>query len=132
MEKKEGYILEKWEFYFFLKLVFIFLVLKLEYLKGVVFGVLCILGFGRIKEGLVGEFGICDKLIEDYNNFKVSMVLNMVKEGYVVVVVDNVVVGEVFDLECYDKGWNYDYDVVFCFLFELGWSWLGYIFYLDM
>ena len=34
--------------------------------------------------------------------------------------------------ECYDKGWNYDYDVVSRFLLELGWSWLGYTSYLDM
>ena len=35
----------------------------------------------------------------------------MVKEGYVAVAVDNAAAGEASDLECYDKGWNYDYDV---------------------
>ena len=131
-EKKEGYILEKWEFYPFPKSVSTFLVLKPEHLKGAVPGVLCIPGSGRTKEGLVGEPGICDKLTEDYNNPKVSMALNMVKEGYVAVAVDNAAAGEASDLECYDKGWNYDYDVVSRFLLELGWSWLGYTSYLDM
>lgn len=56
----------------------------------------------------------------------------MVKEGYVAVAVDNAAAGEASDLECYDKGWNYDYDVVSRFLLELGWSWLGYTSYLDM
>ena len=60
------------------------------------------------------------------------MALNMVKEGYVAVAVDNAAAGEASDLECYDKGWNYDYDVVSRFLLELGWSWLGYTSYLDM
>ena len=131
-EKKEGYILEKWEFYPFPKSVSTFLVLKPEHLKGAVPGVLCIPGSGRTKEGLAGEPGICDKLTEDYNNPKVSMALNMVKEGYVAVAVDNAAAGEASDLECYDKGWNYDYDVVSRFLLELGWSWLGYTSYLDM
>lgn len=81
---------------------------------------------------MAGEPGICDKLTEDYNNPKVSMALNMVKEGYVAVAVDNAAAGEASDLECYDKGWNYDYDVVSRFLLELGWSWLGYTSYLDM
>ncbi len=40
------------------------------------------------------------------------------------VAVDNAAAGEASDLECYDKGWNYDYDVVSRFLLELGWSWL--------
>lgn len=72
---------------------------------------------------MVGEPGICDKLTEDYNNPKVSMALNMVKEGYVAVAVDNAAAGEASDLECYDKGWNYDYDVVsrFC----LNWDGVG-------
>ena len=130
--QKDGYRQEKWEFYPFPKSVSTFLVLKPEHLKGAVPGVLCIPGSGRTKEGLVGEPGICDKLTEDYNNPKVSMALNMVKEGYVAVAVDNAAAGEASDLECYDKGWNYDYDVVSRFLLELGWSWLGYTSYLDM
>lgn len=72
-------------------------------MKGAVPGVLCIPGSGRTKEGLAGEPGICDKLTEDYNNPKVSMALNMVKEGYVAVAVDNAAAGEASDLECYDK-----------------------------
>lgn len=43
--KKEGYILEKWEFYPFPKSVSTFLVLKPEHLKGAVPGVLCIPGW---------------------------------------------------------------------------------------
>ena len=100
-EKKEGYILEKWEFYPFPKSVSTFLVLKPEHLKGAVPGVLCIPGSGRTKEGLAGEPGICDKLTEDYNNPKVSMALNMVKEGYVAVAVDNAAAGEASDLCVY-------------------------------
>lgn len=87
----------------FPKSVSTFLVLKPEHLKGAVPGVLCIPGSGRTKEGLAGEPGICDKLTEDYNNPKVSMALNMVKEGYVAVAVDNAAAGEASDLECYDK-----------------------------
>lgn len=86
-------------------------------------------GFRKDQRRITGEPGICDKLTEDYNNPKVSMALNMVKEGYVAVAVDNAAAGEASDLECYDKGWNYDYDVVSRFLLELGWSWLGYTSY---
>ena len=34
------------------------------------------------------------------------------------VAVDNAAAGEASDLECYDKGWNYDYDVGFGFNIE--------------
>ena len=131
-EQREGYILEKWEFYPMPKCVSTFLVLKPENLTRAVPGILCIPGSGRTKEGLAGEPGVCSKLTEDYKNPQVTMALNMVKEGYVAVAVDNAAAGEASDLECYDKGWNYDYDVVSRFLLELGWSWLGYTSYLDM
>lgn len=131
-EKRDGYTIEKWEFYPFSKSVSTFLVLKPDNLKDAVPGILCIPGSGRTKEGLAGEPGICPKLTEDTTDPKVTMALNLVKVGYVAVAVDNAAAGEASDLECYDKGWNYDYDVVSRYLLELGWSWLGYTSYLDM
>lgn len=131
-EEREGYTLEKWEFYPFPKAVSTFLVLKPVNLTDAVPGILCIPGSGGTKEGLAGEPGICDKLTEDYKNPKLTMALNMVKEGYVAVAVDNAAAGEASDLECFGRGWDYDYDVVSRFLLELGWSWLGYTSYLDM
>lgn len=131
-EKREGYTLEKWEFYPFPKCVSTFLVLRPDNLKESVPGILCIPGSGRTKEGLAGEPGICPKLTEEYTDPRVTMALNFVKEGYIAVAVDNAAAGESSDLECYDKGWDYDYDVVSRFLLEMGWSWLGYTSYLDM
>lgn len=131
-EKRNGYTLEKWEFFPFPKAVSTFLVLKPDNLKEAVPGILCIPGSGGTKEGLAGEPGSYPKLTEDYTNSKRTMALNFVKEGYIAVAVDNAAAGEASDLECFDKGWNYDYDVVSRFLLELGWSWLGYTSYLDM
>lgn len=131
-EKREGYTLEKWEFYPFPKSVSTFLVLRPDNLKGAVPAILCIPGSGRTKEGLAGEPGICPKLTEDYTNPRTTMALNFVKEGYIAVAVDNAAAGEASDLECYDKGWDYDYDTVSRFLLEMGWSWLGYTSFLDM
>lgn len=131
-EKRDGYTLEKWEFYPFPKSVSTFLVLRSDNLKEAVPGILCIPGSGGTKEGLAGEPGICPKLNEDYTNPRRTMALNFVKEGYIAVAVDNAAAGEASDLECYDKGWDYDYDVVSRFLLEMGWNWLGYTSYLDM
>ncbi len=131
-EQRQGYILEKWEFYPLPKSVSTFLVLKPDSLKEAVPGILCIPGAGRTKEGLSGEPGICDKLSEDYKNPTVTMALNMVKEGYIAVAVDNAAAGEASDLECISEAQEYDYDVVSRFLLELGWSWLGYTSYIDM
>ena len=131
-EQREGYTLEKWEFYPLPKSVSTFLVLKPNNLKGSVPGILCIPGSGRTKEGLAGEPAVCSNLSEDYADPKVSMALNMVKEGYVAVAVDNAAAGEASDIECFGRGQDYDYDVVSRVLLELGWSWLGYTSYLDM
>ena len=131
-DKRDGYTLEKWEFYPFPKAVSTFLVLKPDDIKEAVPAILCIPGSGGAKEGLAGEPSICPKLTEDIDNLKLTMALNFVKEGYVAVAVDNAAVGEASDLECYDKGRNYDYDITSRFLLELGWSWLGYTSYLDM
>lgn len=131
-EKRDGYTLEKWEFYPLPKAVSTFLVLKPDNLKYGVPGVLCIPGSGGTKEGLAGEPGICDKVSEDISNPRRTMAWDMVREGYVAVVVDNAAAGEASDLECYGKGWDYDYDVVSRFLLEIGWNWLGYTSYLDM
>ncbi len=130
-EKRAGYTLEKWEFYPFPKSVSTFLVLRPDHLEKPVPAVLCIPGSGRTKEGLAGEPGIYPKLSEDYTNPKTTMALNFVREGYIAVAVDNAAAGEASDLECYGKGWDYDYDVVSRFLLEMGWSWLGYTSYLD-
>lgn len=110
--KRDGYTLEKWEFYPFPKAVSTFLVLKPDNLTKAVPGILCIPGAGRTKEGLAGEPGIFDKFSEDYENPHVCIALNMLKEGYIAVAVDNAAAGEASDLECYEKGGNYDYDVV--------------------
>lgn len=130
-EQREGYTLEKWEFYPLPKSVSTFLVLKPDHLKEAVPAILCIPGSGGTKEGLAGEPGLCPKLTENYMNPKLTMALNFVREGYIAVAVDNAAAGEASDLECYDKGSNYDYDVVSRFLLEIGWSWLGYTSYLD-
>ncbi len=131
-EKREGYTLEKWEFYPFPKAVSTFLVLTPNNIKGKTPAVLCIPGSGRAKEGLAGEEGVHPKFNEDYTDPKVCMALDVVKAGYVAVAVDNAASGEASDLECYKQGENYDYDVVSRFLLELGWNWLGYTSYLDM
>lgn len=131
-EQREGYTLEKWEFYPFSKAVGTFLVLKPDSLRKAVPAVLCIPGSGRTKEGLAGEPGIHPSFTEDYTNPKVCMALDMVKAGYVAVAVDNAAAGETSDLEGYRQGSRYDYDVVSRFLLEMGWHWLGYTSFLDM
>ena len=131
VKQREGYLLEKWEFYPFPQAVATFLVLKPNNLKGPTPAILCIPGSGRTKEGLVGEKGIHERFTEDYANPKVAMGLDFVKEGYVVVAVDNAAAGETSDLEKYYYGKNYDYDIVSRMLLEMGWSWLGYTSFLD-
>lgn len=132
VEPREGYTLEKWEFYPFPKAVSTFLVLKPDGLKQATPAVLCIPGSGRTKEGLAGEPGVDVRFNEKYTDPKVCMALDMVKAGYVAVAVDNAAAGESSDLERYKQGSNYDYDVVSRFLLEMGWHWLGYTSYLDM
>ena len=131
VSQREGYSLEKWEFYPFPHAVSTFLVLKPDKLNGKVPGILCIPGAGRTKEGLAGEKGISDRFTENITSPKVTMALDYVKAGYVAVAVDNAAAGEASDLEKYHYGANYDYDVVSRMLLEIGWSWLGYTSYLD-
>ena len=128
---RDGYVLEKWEFYPFQHSVSTFLVLKPNHINKPTAAFLCIPGSGRTKEGLVGEKGVHEKFTERYNDPQVAMGLDFVKEGYVVVAVDNAAAGEASDLEKYHYGSNYDYDIVSRMLLEMGWNWLGYTTYLD-
>ena len=130
-EKREGYTLQKWEFYPFPKSVSTFLVLVPDGLLKAAPGILCIPGAGRTKEGLAGEPGTYACFSEDYQNPRTCMALDMVKQGYVAVAVDNAAAGEASDLEGPSGSCNYDYDLVSRFLLEMGWSWLGYTSYLD-
>ena len=130
-EQRDGYTLEKWEFYPFPKSVSTFLVLIPDQITEPRPAVLCIPGSGRTKEGLAGEAGVSDLFTEEVSP-KVSMALNMVREGYVAVAVDNAGAGEASDLECFERGTRYDYDAVARFLLELDWHWMGYTSYLDM
>lgn len=129
-EQRKGYTLEKWELYPMPQSVVSFLVLKPDGLTGPVPAVLCIPGSGRTKEGLAGEPGIRPEFTEDYTDPRVCMALDMVREGYVAVAVDNTAAGETAD--CADGCRGYDYDVVSRFLLEMGWSWLGYTSWIDM
>ena len=131
-EQRDGYKLEKWEFYPLPDCVSTFLVLIPDSCKQSVPAVLCIPGSGGSKEGLAGEPGITPRLNDDYHNPKVTMARNFVQAGYVAVVVDNPAAGEASDLERYARGRNYNYDLVSRLLLELGWSYLGYTSYLDM
>lgn len=131
-EQRDGYRLEKWEFYPLPECVSTFLVLIPDSLQQPVPAVLCIPGSGGSKEGLAGEPGIALKLNDDYQNPKVTMARNFAKAGYVAVAVDNPAAGETSDLERYARGRNYNYDLVSRVLLELGWSYLGYTSYLDM
>ena len=130
-EKRDTYTLEKWEFYPFPKCVSTFLVLIPDHLKKPVPGILCIPGAGRTKEGLAGESGTYACFSEDYQNPRTSMALDMVKQGYIAVAVDNAAAGEAADLEGPSGSCDYDYDLVSRYLLEMGWSWLGYTSYLD-
>ena len=128
---RDGYVLEKWEFYPFQQAVSTFLVLKPNHISKPTPAFLCIPGSGRTKEGLVGEKGVHDKFTEKFADPQLAMGLNFVKEGYIVVAVDNAAAGEASDLEKYYYGSNYDYDIVSRILLEIGWNWLGYTTYLD-
>lgn len=131
-EKRDGYTLEKWEYYPLPKCVSTFLVLKPDKLKHRLPGILCIPGSGRTKEGLAGEPGINKAFTENYKDPHITMALDMVKEGYVAVAVDNAGAGESSDPMGLKNGSNYDYNIISRFLLELGWSWLGYTSYLNL
>lgn len=131
-EHKDGYHLEKWEFYPLPQCVSTFLMLIPDHLEKPVPAIMCIPGSGQCKEELVGEPGEYPNLTPGYKNPKVTHAVNLVKAGYIAVVVDNPASGEASDLEKYTTSTAYDYDVVSRLLLELGWSYLGYTSYLDM
>lgn len=132
-EQREGYTVEKWEFYPLPKAVSTFLVLKPDGLSSAVPAVLCIPGSGQTKEEIAGEASRWDSTGSSRNNPKRSMALDMVRAGYVAVAVDNAAAGEASDLEeKFDEWHSYDYDVVSRYLLEMGWHWLGYTSFLDM
>lgn len=130
-QPRDGYVLEKWEFYPLPKAVCTFLVLRPTDIKGSVPAVLCIPGANMSKEGLAGEPGETSKLNDNYKSERVAMARNLAKRGYIAVAVENPAAGESSDLEKYTNGRDYDYDVVSRMLLEIGWSYLGYTAYLD-
>ena len=131
-EARDGYQIEKWEFYPLPECVSTFLVLIPDHLDKPVPAIMCIPGSGQCKEELAGEPGEYPRLTPGYQNPKIAHAVNLVKAGYIAVAVDNPASGEASDLEKYTVGTAYDYDVVSRLLLELGWSYLGYTSYLDM
>lgn len=93
-EPRDGYTLEKWEFYPLPQVVSSFLVLKPDNLTEKTPAVLCIPGHGRTKEGLAGEKGVHPKFTERYTNPKICMAKDMVQQGYIAVAVDNAATGD--------------------------------------
>lgn len=130
--QRDGYRLEKWEYYPLPDCVSTFLVLIPDSLTKPLPAILCIPGSGGFKEELAGEPGVTANLDDDYRNPKVTMARNFAKAGYIAVAVDNPAAGEAADLGQYGRGRNYNYDLVSRFLLEMGWSYLGYTAYLDM
>lgn len=128
-QPREGYTLERWELYPQEGIAVPFLVLRPEGIVQPVPAVLCIPGSGRTKEGLAGEPGVTPEFTENYTDPRVCMALDMVREGYVAVAVDNPAAGETADRAEGVRG--YDYDLVSRFLLEMGWSWLGYASWID-
>lgn len=131
-EKKDGYMLEKWELYPLPGLVTSFLVLKPDTAVGLLPAVMCIPGSSRTKEGLAGEKGVEDCYTEDIRDAHVTMALDYVKSGYVAVAVDNAGAGEAADIESASGSTNFNYDIVSRILLEMDWSWLGYTSFVDM
>ena len=131
-EQRDGYRLEKWEYYPLPECVSTFFVLIPDRIEKPLPAIMCIPGSGGSKEGLAGEPGVAVKLDDDYQNSKVTMARNFAKAGYVAIAVDNPAAGEASDLEQYARGRNYNYDLVSRLLLEMGWSYLGYTSYLNM
>ena len=121
-EQKDGYRLEKWEFYPLEGCVATFAVLIPDGIKQPSPAVLCIPGSGMTMDHLTGERPIGNK--------RNAMALNMARQGYIAVAVDNACAGDAADLE-HIAGTGYDYDTSSRLLLEMGWSWLGYTSYLD-
>ncbi len=120
--QKEGYRLEKWEFYPLPGCVSTFSVLIPDSLKTPAPAVLCIPGSGMDEAHLTGELPV--------KNSHAAMALHIARHGYIAVAVENAASGEAADLEKL-AGSEYDYDTPSRILLELGWSWLGYTSYLD-
>lgn len=131
-EPRDGYTIEKWEFYPLPECVSTFLVLIPDNLKKITPAVMCIPGSGGTKERLAGELPLEPKFDENYHNDKAAMALHYVEMGIIAVVVDNAAAGEASDLEKYTIGTSFHYDGAARYLLELGWSYLGYTSFLDM
>ncbi len=131
-EQRQGYTVEKWEFYPLPEAVSTFLVLTPDSISAPAPAVLCIPGSGHTKEMLADETGdLCPRLAKRPADKRNCMALQMVQEGYIAVVVDNPATGESSDLECLGLHSGYDYDTMSRLLLEIGWSWLGYTSFLD-
>ena len=122
VQKKDGYTMERWEFYPLPGCVSTFEMLVPDGVKECTPAVLCIPGSGMDMKHLTGE--------KPTANPHVAMALNIVRRGYIAVAVDNACAGEASDLERL-TGKSYDYDTPSRMLLELGWSWLGYTSFLD-
>lgn len=131
-EPRDGYTLQKWEFFPLPGIVSNFLVMVPD---GVSDSdkrpaVLCIPGSGVPKEILAGEPCRYDEpgTRREFRP-KSMMALDLVREGYIAVCVDNAATGEAAD---HEVEWDNDDVTPSRLLLELGWNWLGYTSYLDM
>lgn len=133
-EKRDGYLLQKWEAYPLPSCVISFLVLIPNNLNRhiPVPAVLCIPGSGKTKESLAGEKEINPGFGDSTFYEKNKMALHYVKIGLIAVAVDNPASGEASDIEKVSGNSNYDYISVSRGLLELGWSYLGYTSFVDM
>ena len=128
-EPRDGYTLEKWEFYPFKGAVSTFLVMIPEGAgaSDPRPAMLCIPGSGCPKELLACEPLPQTPDVQRTFNSKSAMALDYVREGYIAVCVDNAATGEAADHEIEDN----DDVTPSRLLLEMGWSWLGYTSYLD-
>ena len=120
--QRDGYQLEKWEFYPLEGAVATFSVLIPDNIQQPSPAVLCIPGAGMAMAHLTGEL--------PNGNPRNTMAQTIARHGYIAVAVENACAGETSDLEPLAGSWP-DYDTSARILLELGWSWLGYTSYLD-
>ena len=125
-EQREGYTIEKWEFYPLPECVSTFLVMIPDNLQKKSPAVMCIPGSGATKEKVAGELPLESKFGDTYPSDKIDMGLNYVNMGLIAVVVEHAAAGEASDLEKYTTGLGFHYDGTARYLLELGWSYLGY------
>lgn len=131
-EARDGYSLQKWEFYPLPGIVSDFLVMMPDGADASHKrpAVLCIPGSGVPKEILAGEPCRYDESgVRREFRPKSMMALDLVREGYIAVCVDNAATGDAAD---HEEAWENDDVTPSRLLLELGWSWLGYTSYLDM